>query len=157
MQQIKGVQKIESGYIGGQTSHPSYREVCKGLTGHAEAVRLSYDPSQVSYKQLLMTFFATHDPTTLNRQGADTGSQYRSAIFPMTAEQKQIAQEIIEKLAPMFDKPIVTSIEEADIFYVAETEHQNFYASHQQHPYCRAVISPKLAKLRQANQELLIK
>lgn len=149
-QDVKGVLKIESGYIGGQMPNPDYRSVCGGQTGHAEAVRLTFDPNQVSYKDLLGLFFATHDPTTLNRQGADAGTQYRSAVFPLSPEQDKETREVIADLThqKVFDRPLVTSIEPATQFYVAEDYHQNYYARNPNQGYCMAVIAPKVAKLR---------
>lgn len=150
MQDVRGVQKVESGYIGGHTPHPDYRSVCGGTTGHAEAVRVTFDPGQVSYRDLLGLFFATHDPTSLNRQGADTGTQYRSAVFPTTPEQEREARSVMADLDAqgVFGKPIVTSIEPATEFHVAENYHQNYYADNSRQPYCVAVIAPKVAQLR---------
>lgn len=150
MQDVRGVQKVESGYIGGQTPNPDYRSVCSGTTGHAEAVRVTFDPQVVSYADLLGLFFATHDPTTLNRQGADVGTQYRSAIFPLSARQEQTARQVMADLAAqdVFGRPIVTSIEPATEFYVAEDYHQNYYRNNPGQGYCMAVIAPKVAKLR---------
>lgn len=157
MQDLRGVQKVESGYIGGQMPNPDYRSVCGGQTGHAEAVRVTYDPQQISYRDLLEIFFGTHDPTTLNRQGADVGTQYRSAIFPLSAEQEAEAKAVIDDLNAqgVFGRPIVTSIEKASPFYVAENYHQNYYKQNPAQGYCMAVISPKVAKLRQKYAEKL--
>ena len=151
MQDLRGVEKVESGYIGGQTANPDYRSVCSGQTGHAEAVRVTFDPAQISYQELLGIFFSTHDPTTLNRQGADVGTQYRSALFPLSAEQDAEAREFIAALNAenLFGRPVVTSIEPASEFYVAEAYHQNYYKQNPGQGYCMAVISPKVAKLRQ--------
>ena len=150
MKDVRGVLKVESGYIGGQTPNPSYESVCSGRTGHAEAVRVTFDPSQVSLRDLLTLFFATHDPTTLNRQGADVGTQYRSAVFPLTPEQEQVTREVISELTrqEVFDRPIVTSIEPVSPFYVAEAYHQDYYARNPRQGYCMAVIAPKVSKLR---------
>lgn len=150
MQDVRGVQKVESGYIGGQMPNPDYRSVCSGTTGHAEAVRVTFDPQVVSYADLLGLFFATHDPTTLNRQGADVGTQYRSAIFPLSAQQEQTARQVMADLSAqdVFGRPIVTSIEPATEFYVAEDYHQNYYRNNPGQGYCMAVIAPKVAKLR---------
>lgn len=159
MQQVRGVVSVESGYIGGHTVNPSYREVCAGTTGHAEAVRVFFDPAVVSYRDLLVLFFASHDPTTLNKQGADVGTQYRSALFPLSDVQQQEARDVLQELeeTQVFEQPIVTSIESATMFYTAETEHQNFYTLHgATHAYCRAVIAPKLAKLQHNYSEKLI-
>jgi peptide-methionine (S)-S-oxide reductase len=149
-ERLDGVQRVESGYVGGRHPNPSYEAVCTGVTGHAEAVRVAFDPSVLSYRDLLELFFAFHDPTTLNRQGADTGTQYRSAIFPHTSEQRATAEAVIHELtqAKVFDHPIVTTLEADAPFYVAEAYHQGYYRGHADQPYCAAVISPKLAKLR---------
>ncbi|PNY82515.1 peptide-methionine (S)-S-oxide reductase MsrA [Deinococcus koreensis] len=157
MKDVRGVTMVESGYIGGQTQSPDYRSVCSGTTGHAEAVRVTFDPEQVSFKDLLGLFFATHDPTTLNRQGADTGTQYRSAVFPLTPEQERETREVIADLGAqnVFDRPIVTSIEPSSTFYVAEDYHQDYYARNPGQGYCMAVIAPKVAKLRKYYGEKL--
>jgi peptide-methionine (S)-S-oxide reductase len=149
-ERLKGVQKVVSGYIGGRHPNPSYEAVCMGVTGHAEAVRVTFDPQVLSYRDLLELYFAFHDPTTLNRQGADTGTQYRSAIFPNSPEQRATAETLIAELtqARVFDRPIVTSIEPEAPFYEAETYHQGYYRAHPSQPYCAAVISPKVSKLR---------
>ncbi|AWT35507.1 peptide methionine sulfoxide reductase MsrA [Deinococcus arenae] len=151
LKDVRGVQKIESGYIGGHTPNPDYRSVCSGSTGHAEAVRVTFDPALVSYKDLLGLFFATHDPTSLNRQGADVGTQYRSAVFPLTPEQEAQTREVIADLTAqdVFGKPIVTTIEPASEFFVAEDYHQNYYENNPRQPYCMAVIAPKVSKMRQ--------
>ncbi|ANE43928.1 peptide-methionine (S)-S-oxide reductase MsrA [Deinococcus puniceus] len=150
MVDVRGVQKVESGYIGGHTPRPDYDSVCSGTTGHAEAIRVTFDPAQVSFRDLLGLFFATHDPTTLNRQGGDAGTQYRSAVFPLTPQQEQDTREVIADLTAqaVFDRPIVTSIEPATTFHVAEAYHQDYYANNARQPYCMAVIAPKVAKLR---------
>lgn len=150
MKDVRGVTKVESGYIGGHTPNPDYRSVCSGTTGHAEAVRVTFDPAQVSFRDLLTLFFATHDPTTLNRQGADMGTQYRSAVFPLNSEQEQTTREVMADLTAqgIFDRPIVTTVEPATEFYVAEDYHQDYYANNSRQPYCMAVIAPKVAKLR---------
>lgn len=149
-ERIKGIEKSVSGYIGGRHPNPSYEAVCTGVTGHAEAVRLTFDPDVISYREILEFFFAFHDPTTLNRQGADTGTQYRSAIFPNSPEQKATAEQVIAELtaAKAFDAPIVTTIEPDAPFYEAEAYHQGYYRAHPSQGYCNAVIPPKLAKLR---------
>jgi peptide-methionine (S)-S-oxide reductase len=150
MQRVKGVELAESGYTGGKIKNPTYKEVCSGLTEHAEAVKITYNPSQISYKEILEIFMATHDPTTLNRQGADIGTQYRSAIFYNDSTQKEIAENLIEELTKqnIFDEPIVTTLEPLTKFYVAEDYHQNYYNQNSNQPYCQAVISPKLIKFR---------
>ena len=147
---IKGVTKVESGYIGGKTENPTYKEVCSGYTGHAEAIKITFDPEQVGYEDLLEIFFATHDPTTLNRQGADVGTQYRSEIFYMSEEQKAKAENFIKLLTDqnIFEKKIVTKVSAASKWYPAEDYHQDYYANNPNQPYCQAVIAPKLAKLQ---------
>jgi peptide-methionine (S)-S-oxide reductase len=157
--EVKGVQGVESGYAGGHMDNPSYREVCNGNTGHAEVVQVHFDPSIVSYRDLLNVFFAIHDPTTLNRQGADVGTQYRSAIFYHDEEQKKIAEELIKDLnaQQIWDKPIVTQVEKLDKFYMAEDYHQEYFARNQYQPYCMAVVAPKVSKFRKHFLELLKK
>jgi peptide-methionine (S)-S-oxide reductase len=157
--EIKGVHSVESGYAGGQVDNPSYREVCNGTTGHAEVVQVHFDPSVVSYRDLLNVFFAIHDPTTLNRQGADVGTQYRSAIFYHDDEQKKIAEEVIKDLSDqkLFDRPIVTELAPLDRFYVAENYHQEYFARNPYQPYCMAVVAPKVSKFRKHFLEMLKK
>lgn len=148
---VIGVTEVESIYIGGHVDNPTYKQVCGGDTGHAEAIRVTFDPYQVSYADLLDMFFATHDPTTLNRQGGDVGTQYRSAIFPETPEQEEQARAAIERNQPNWPNPIVTTIEHADVSYPAEDYHQDYWDGEgQRNPYCLAVIPPKLAKLRKS-------
>lgn len=147
-QRIKGVEKVVSGYIGGQVKNPTYDDVCAGTTGHAEAVQITFDPKIVSFEKLLEVFWASHDPTTLNRQGHDVGTQYRSGIFYHSDEQKKQAEESKKKHQPDFNDPIVTEITKADIFYPAEKYHQNYFNQNSsRNPYCRIVIWPKLKKL----------
>lgn len=157
LKDVRGVEKIESGYIGGQVPNPDYRSVCTGNTGHAEAVRVTFDPNVVSYADLLRLFMVTHDPTSLNRQGADVGTQYRSAVFPLTPQQEQETKAVFEELGQqgVFGKPIVTTIEPATTFYVAEDYHQDYYANNPNQGYCMAVIAPKVAKLRAHYGEML--
>ena len=157
--EIKGVQAVESGYAGGHMNNPSYRAVCNGDTGHAEVVQVHFDPNVVSYRDLLNVFFAIHDPTTLNRQGADVGTQYRSAIFYHDDEQKQIAEELIKDLnaQQIWDRPIVTEVTKLDKFYVAEDYHQEYFARNPYQPYCMAVVAPKVSKFRKHFLELLKK
>jgi peptide-methionine (S)-S-oxide reductase len=157
--EIKGVHSVESGYAGGHTDNPSYRDVCNGDTGHAEVVQVHFDPSVVSYRDLLNVFFAIHDPTTLNRQGADVGTQYRSAIFYHDEEQKKIAEELIKDLntQQIWDRPIVTQVEKLDTFYMAEDYHQEYFARNPYQPYCMAVVAPKVSKFRKHFLELLKK
>lgn len=155
-QRLLGVSNIVSGYMGGTTKNPAYREVCTGRTGHAEGIRLTYDPTVITYKNLLYVFFSTHDPTTLNRQGNDVGTQYRSAIFFVDEEQKLMAQSVMEELASTtFDDPIVTELLPEMPFYTAEEEHQNYYNQHSDQMYCSYVISPKVAKLQDYFKHLL--
>lgn len=154
---VRGVQQVESGYAGGTTESPSYHEVCTGRTGHAEVVRVSFDPDVVSYRQLLEIFFTIHDPTTLNRQGADVGTQYRSVIFTESAEQERVARALVAELAgdDVWDAPIVTEIAPLVTFHPAEAYHRDYYARNPGQAYCQAVIAPKLAKLRATARELL--
>ena len=148
-QELNGVIKVESGYMGGTTPNPTYREVCTGTTGHAEVTRITFDPSVITYEELLEVLWTTHDPTTLNRQGADAGTQYRSAIFYQNEEQKKKAEKSKAEVAPtIWDQPIVTQIVPADTFYPAEDYHQDYYANNPNAGYCRAVISPKVLKVR---------
>lgn len=147
---IKGVEKVVSGYIGGVTKNPTYKEICTGTTGHAEAIQITFDPAQVAYEDLLEIFFATHDPTTLNRQGADVGTQYRSEIFYHSLAQKDKAENyiaLIEK-EKLYEKKVVTKVSTATIFYPAEEYHQNYYNQNAEQGYCQMVIAPKLEKLR---------
>lgn len=148
--EIKGVEKVVSGYTGGTIKNPSYREIGTGTTGHAEAIEITYDPNLVQYKDLLEIFFSSHNPTTLNRQGADVGTQYRSEIFYHSEEQKNEAEEyiaLIEK-EKLYNDPIVTKVSSAVVFYVAEDYHQNYYNENSSQGYCQMVIAPKLEKLR---------
>lgn len=150
-QQLKGVEKVVSGYAGGHVANPSYQAVCTGTTGHAEVVQVTYNPDVVSYRDLLDVFFTIHDPTTLNRQGNDVGTQYRSAIYYHTPEQKEIAEQTIKDVTAegVWDNPIVTEVEPLDVFYPAEDYHQNYYVDNPYQGYCRVVIAPKVAKFRQ--------
>jgi peptide-methionine (S)-S-oxide reductase len=147
-QTLKGVTSVTSGYTGGEVKNPTYMEICNGDTGHAEAIELEYDADVVSFDELLLIFFKTHNPTTLNRQGNDVGTQYRSAIFYHNDEQKQQAEAMIKKLTDdhVYDKPIVTHIVPADVFYKAEDYHQNYYQDNTMKPYCSFVIQPKFNK-----------
>ncbi len=147
-QQLKGVESVYPGYTGGHVKNPSYREVCTGDTGHAEAIQIKYDPEVISYRELLDVFFYTHDPTTLNRQGNDIGTQYRSAIFYHDPGQKEEAEKIIAQLTDeeVYDDPIVTEVTAYDVFYMAEDYHKNYYNNNKNQGYCRAVINPKLDK-----------
>ncbi|MCU0487063.1 MAG: peptide-methionine (S)-S-oxide reductase MsrA [Anaerolineales bacterium] len=157
--QLKGVLRVESGYAGGSVPNPTYAEVCTGETGHAEVVQITYDPAVVSYKELLEVFFTIHDPTTRNRQGGDVGTQYRSAIFYHTPEQKAIAEQTIQELdaARLWLTRIVTEVVAFTIFYKAEDYHQNYYQNNSSQGYCQVVIAPKVAKFRKKFLEKLIK
>ncbi len=152
-QRVQGVSKVESGYSGGQIKNPTYREVCSGRTGHAEVIRVSYDSNKISYADLLRIFFATHDPTTLNRQGYDQGTQYRSLVFYSSPEEERIIQEIKMEMQEFYDNPIVTEIAPFEVFYVAEVDHQNYYNENTSQPYCQAIIEPKLNKFRSLFKE----
>ena len=155
-QQINGVKKIVSGYTGGTApGKPTYREVCSGLTGHAEVIQLSFDPNVISYHDLLEVFMTSHDPTTLNRQGGDVGTQYRSVIYYHNEQQKEISEQVLKKMTSYFEDPIVTEISPLDVFYDAEEYHQDYYANNQSQGYCSAVITPKLAKLRKMHSKRL--
>jgi len=149
--EINGVENVVSGYTGGTTINPTYQRVCAGGTGHAEAVQVSFNPSKISYREILEIFFSIHDPTTLNRQGADVGTQYRSAIFYHGEEQKTFAESVIKELdkAKLWEKPIVTQIVPLDKFYAAEDYHQEYFSRNPEQAYCQMVISPKVNKLRQ--------
>lgn len=155
--ELRGVESVVSGYIGGQRPHPTYQQVCTGATGHAEAIEIKFDPSVVSFRELLEVFFTVHDPTTLNRQGADVGTQYRSAIFYHTPEQREIAEQVIAELnaEKIWDAPIVTELAPASEFYAAEDYHQEYFQNNAGQPYCRAVVAPKVAKFRQKFLEKL--
>ena len=148
--QLRGVIRVESGYSNGHVANPTYRQVCSGNTGHAEVVRLIFDPSVVSFRELLEIFFTIHDPTTLNRQGADVGTQYRSAIFYHTPEQKRVAREVIQEMtdAKLWPNPIVTEVTPISNYTVAEDYHQEYYAHNAYQPYCQVVVAPKVAKFR---------
>ena len=149
--EVEGIEKVVSGYSGGTVINPSYEKVCTGSTGHAEVVQLTFDPQEISFEQILQIFFAIHDPTTPNRQGADVGSQYRSAIFYHNEEQRNIAEQVIRELdsANVWDNPIVTEVTPFQGFYPAEDYHQKYYNRNPEQPYCQVVIAPKLAKLRE--------
>lgn len=154
--QIKGVLQVVSGYAGGTVPGiPTYREVCSGRTGHAEVIQVTFDPSVVSFEDLLIIFMTSHDPTTLNRQGADRGTQYRSVIFYHDSGQKEIAQGVLKKMATYINGPIVTELSPLPKFYPAEAYHQDYYNNNLSQGYCTAVISPKLAKLREMHAEKL--
>jgi peptide-methionine (S)-S-oxide reductase len=156
---LRGVSGVVSGYTGGKGESPTYREVCSGTTGHAEAIQVRFDPSVISYDEILEIFFALHDPTTLNRQGGDVGTQYRSAIFYHSEEQRRAAEAAIRKLdaEKIYSGPIVTQVVPSVPFYAAEDYHQNYFAQNANQPYCQAVINPKVAKLRKKYAEKLAK
>ena len=147
---LRGVERVVSGYAGGHVADPTYRAVCDGTTGHAEVVQVTFDPSVVSYKELLEVFFTIHDPTTLNRQGADVGTQYRSAVFYHTPEQRETAEQTIAEMtaAQVWDAPIVTEVVPLEKFYPAEDYHQDYFENNPSQPYCRAVVAPKVSKFR---------
>ena len=148
--QLRGVQSVESGYAGGRTQSPSYEDVCTGNTGHAEVVRIVFDPAELSFRDLLRVFFTIHDPTTKDRQGSDVGTQYRSVIFCQTPEQRTDAQSVIAELTRegLWSDPIVTEIADAAPFYPAEGYHQEYFERNRRQPYCQAVVAPKVAKFR---------
>jgi peptide-methionine (S)-S-oxide reductase len=156
-EQLRGVQSVESGYAGGTTPNPTYHAVCGGATGHAEVVRIMFDPNVISYRQLLDVLFAIHDPTTLNRQGNDVGTQYRSVIFCMTPEQRRAAEAVVAELAAerVYPNPIVTEIAPATEFYKAEVYHQGYFRANPTQQYCQFVVAPKAAKVRKSFAELL--
>lgn len=148
--ELEGVKSVESGYAGGKSAHPTYKQVCSGTTGHAEVVRVTFDPETISYKDILDVFFAIHDPTTLNRQGNDIGTQYRSVIFYNSPEQRRVAEQVIEQLNASGDyhSAVVTQLEPAPAFYVAEDYHQQYFENNEFQPYCQFVVSPKVLKFR---------
>ncbi|MEO0559610.1 MAG: peptide-methionine (S)-S-oxide reductase MsrA [Bacteroidota bacterium] len=148
MKPLRGVESAVSGYAQGRVPNPTYREVCSGRTGHNEVVQVTFDPDVISLRDILTVFFATHDPTTLNRQGNDRGTQYRSGIYTHSDRQLEVAQAVRSELADVFDNPIVTEIEPLDTFYPAEDYHQDYFDNNPAQPYCAAIIAPKVAKLR---------
>jgi peptide methionine sulfoxide reductase msrA/msrB len=152
-QRLKGVVKVESGYSGGTVANPTYREVCRGTTGHAEVVEITYRPEEISFEDLLRIHLSTHNPTTLDRQGADRGSQYRSIIFYRTEEEKQSALKIIDEVQPLYPDMIVTQLQMFEHFYKAEDYHQDYYNQNQEAGYCQMVIDPKLSKFRELFQD----
>ena len=156
-ERLKGVEQVVSGYTGGHLPQPDYYAVCSGTTGHAEAIQVRFDPAVISYRDLLEIFFAFHDPTTLNRQGPDVGTQYRSAIFTHSAEQAEVARQVIDDLAAgsVFPRPIVTQVVPAGDFWPAEASHQQYYQRNGAQPYCQAMIAPKVARLRGTWSRLL--
>ena len=155
-QEVKGVENVVSGYSGGNVpGRPTYREICSGLTGHAEVVQITFDANVISYQDILVIFMTTHDPTTLNRQGADRGTQYRSVIFYHNTEQKNSAELVLKELAVYYDDSIVTELTEAQPFFEAEKEHQDFYKNNPDYGYCTFVVEPKLTKLRKLHADKL--
>ena len=146
--EVRGVTRVESGYMGGSTPDPSYEQVCGGTTGHAEVVRLEFDPNVISYRDILEIFFTIHDPTTPNRQGNDVGTQYRSVIFTTSSEQEATARKVMAEMAHVWDGPIVTELQPAATWYKAEDYHQNYFAQHPLQGYCAFVVAPKVAKFR---------
>ncbi len=156
-QQMRGVDKVESGYSGGQITNPSYEQVCEGTTGHAEVVRIHFDPSLTSYRDILEVFFTIHDPTTLNRQGNDVGTQYRSVIYTHDDAQLAMAKQVMAEMAHVWDAPIVTELEPAPVFYKAEDYHQDYFLNHPLQSYCAFVVAPKVQKFRQTFADKLRK
>jgi peptide-methionine (S)-S-oxide reductase len=156
---LRGVEDVVSGYTGGRVPDPSYEQVCSGTTGHAEVVRVTFDPDEVSFREILEVFFTLHDPTTLNRQGNDVGTQYRSAVFYHSPEQKAVAEEVIADLERrgVWDDPIVTQLEPAGEFYPAESYHQEYFRRNPNQPYCRVIVAPKVSKFRKQYLERLKK
>jgi peptide-methionine (S)-S-oxide reductase len=157
--ELRGVERAESGYAGGRVPNPTYHQVCTGATGHAEVVQVTFDPEELSYRDLLRVFFAIHDPTTLNRQGADVGTQYRSVIFTHSPEQERTAREVIAELAAsgLWDRPIVTEVVPFEAFYPAEEYHRDYFERNPEQGYCRVVVAPKVAKFRKQFIEKLKK
>jgi len=147
---LQGVEDVVSGYSGGHTENPTYQEVCSETTGHAEVIQIKFNPNEISFKEILQVFFAVHDPTTLNRQGNDVGTSYRSAIFYHSDEQKRVAEEVIKEVTEggVYDNPIVTQVAPFDKFYVAENYHQEYFANNPNQPYCAAIVAPKVSKFR---------
>ena len=155
-QEVRGVEKVISGYSGGNVpGHPTYREICSGLTGHAEVIQITFDANVISYEDILVIFMTTHNPTTLNQQGADRGTQYRSVIYYHNDKQKEIAEIILKELVPYYESSIVTEISALDVFYEADLSHQDFYKNNKTQGYCTFVIDPKLAKLRKLHADKL--
>ncbi|MFT7331334.1 MAG: peptide-methionine (S)-S-oxide reductase [Roseivirga sp.] len=155
-QEVKGVEKVLSGYSGGNVpGTPTYREVCSGLSGHAEVIQVTFDADVISYEDILVIFMTTHDPTTLNKQGADRGTQYRSVIYYHNDEQKEIAEVVSKEITPYYENPVVTEISSLDVFFEAGKEHQDYYRNNQANGYCSFVITPKLAKLRNLHADKL--
>jgi peptide-methionine (S)-S-oxide reductase len=155
-QEVKGVEKVVSGYSGGNApGKPTYREICSGLTGHAEVVQVTFDANVISYEDIIVIFMTTHDPTTLNQQGADRGTQYRSVVYYHDNVQKEIAEVVLKEIAPYYENPVITEISPLDVFFEAEKEHQDYYRNNQTQGYCSFVITPKLTKLRKLHSDKL--
>ncbi len=155
-QEVKGISKVVSGYTGGNApGRPTYREICSGLTGHAEVVQVTFDPTIISYEDILIIFMTTHDPTTLNRQGADRGTQYRSVIYFHDENQKERAKSVLNQMASVYENPIVTELSPLGLFYEAEDYHQDYYKNNADQGYCQVVINPKLSKLRKLHADKL--
>lgn len=148
IQRLKGIENVKSGFSGGFIKNPPYREVCTGRTGHAEVIQVTFNPDIISYHDLLSIFMTSHDPTTLNRQGADSGTQYRSIILYHDETQREIAEQIFEEVKPLYEDPIVTELKPFEVFYNAEDDHQNYYNNNQDARYCQIVIDPKIQKLK---------
>jgi peptide-methionine (S)-S-oxide reductase len=155
-QQLRGVQAVESGYTGGQVENPSYEQICEGTTGHAEVVRLTFDPTVVSFREILEVFFTIHDPTTLNRQGNDVGTQYRSVIYSHSLEQQDVAKHVISEMANVWDAPIVTELSPAETYYKAESYHQDYFRQNPMQGYCAFIVAPKVSKFRKTFADKLI-
>lgn len=155
MQRLKGVERVEPGYTAGESDNPTYREVCSGSTGHAEVVQVTFNPEVISYSDLIEVFLTSHDPTQVDGQGADIGTQYRSMIMYHDEQQRQVAEEVMNHAAPLFDSALATELVSEETFYPAESYHQNYYDNNANQPYCMAVINPKLQKLRQKHAEKL--
>jgi len=153
--EARGITRVESGYMGGQVDHPTYEAVCAGTTGHAEVVRLEFDPSVITYRDILEIFFTIHDPTTLNRQGNDVGTQYRSVIFTTSPAQEEMARKVMNEMALVWDAPIVTDVLPQETWYKAEDYHQNYFTQHPLQGYCAFVVAPKVAKFRKTFTERL--
>lgn len=155
-QDLKGVLKVESGYSGGKSDNPTYREICTGMSGHAEVVQVTFNPAIISFKEILEVFFTVHDPTTLNRQGNDSGTQYRSVIFYHSDAQKVVAEQVKQEAQALWDDPIVTEISPLSKFFKAETYHQNYFKDNPNQPYCSIVIAPKVRKFRERFRDRLV-
>ena len=156
IQRLNGVESLKSGYSGGFIKNPPYREVCTGRTGHAEVIQVTFNPDIISYHDLIFIFMTSHDPTTLNRQGADVGTQYRSIVLYHDAEQKAIAEQVFEEVKPFYEDPIVTELTAFEVFYEAEEDHQNYYNNNRDARYCQIVIDPKVQKLKKMYADRLV-